>query len=115
MPAHGAVSRSPGPRGVVVRVLLDQLGSRKYPGYRKLGKRFDAAGFQWRLMMPLRPWRGELRRPDLRNHRKLVVVDGNVAFMGSQNMIDSSYLSKKNMKIGRRWVDIMVRLTGEII
>lgn len=101
-------------RGVVVRVLLDQLGSRKYPGYRKLGKRFDAAGFQWRLMMPLRPWRGELRRPDLRNHRKLVVVDGNVAFMGSQNMIDSSYLSKKNMKIGRRWVDIMVRLTGEI-
>ncbi len=101
-------------RGVEVRVLLDHLGSRKYPGFRKLGRRFDAAGFQWRLMMPLRPWRGELRRPDLRNHRKLVVVDGDVAFMGSQNMIDSSYLSTKNAKIGRRWVDLMVRLTGEI-
>ncbi|MDO4918022.1 cardiolipin synthase [Kocuria sp.] len=101
-------------RGVVVRVLLDQLGSRKYPGYRDLGRRFDAAGFQWRLMMPLRPLRGQWRRPDLRNHRKLVVVDGNIAFMGSQNMIDSSYLSKKNQEIGRHWVDVMTRLTGEI-
>lgn len=102
-------------RGVKVRVLLDQLGSRKYPGYKELGKRFTDAGFEWHLMMPLKPLQGQWRRPDLRNHRKLVVVDGQVAFMGSQNMIDSTYLSSKNLQIGRHWVDAMLRLEGQVV
>ena len=52
-------------------------------------------------MMPIKPFKGKWRRPDLRNHRKLVVVDSKVAFMGSQNMIDSSYLKPNNIKIGQ--------------
>ena len=36
-------------------------------------------------MLPLQPLRGHWRRPDLRNHRKLVVVDGVIGFTGSQN------------------------------
>jgi Phospholipase D Active site motif len=39
-------------------------------------------------MLPVRPLNGEYQRPDLRNHRKLVVVDGFVGFTGSQNLID---------------------------
>ncbi|WP_166970347.1 cardiolipin synthase [Brevibacterium atlanticum] len=102
-------------RGVKVKVLFDHIGSRKYPGFHRLGKRLSRAGMEWHLMLPFIPWRGKLRRIDLRNHRKLLVVDGKRAMMGSQNMIDSSYLKKKNVTIGRHWHDIMVELSGPIV
>ncbi|MGO0604136.1 cardiolipin synthase [Brevibacterium linens] len=102
-------------RGVEVRVLLDHIGSRKYPGFHRLGKRLNAAGIEWHLMLPFIPWRGKARRIDLRNHRKLLVIDGKRAMMGSQNMIDSSYLNRKNSQIGRTWHDIMVELSGPIV
>ena len=102
-------------RGVQVRVLFDHLGSRKYPGFHRLGKRLTKVGIEWHLMLPFIPWRGKARRIDLRNHRKLLVVDGTRAMMGSQNMIDSSYLQKKNVAIGRAWHDIMVELSGPIV
>lgn len=102
-------------RGVTVRVLYDHIGSRKYPGFHTLGKRLTAAGIQWHLMLPFIPWQGKVRRIDLRNHRKLLVVDGNRAMMGSQNMIDSTYDMKENIKVGRHWHDIMVEVSGEIV
>lgn len=102
-------------RGVSVRLLYDHIGSLKYPGSHKLGKRFDALGIHWHLMLPLQPLRWRFRRPDLRNHRKLLVVDGRTAFMGSQNMIDSSYLMKSNVKAGRHWVDVMAEVTGPVV
>ena len=102
-------------RGVEVRVLFDHIGSRKYPGFHRLGKRLTAAGIEWHLMLPFIPWRGKARRIDLRNHRKLLVVDGAKAMMGSQNMIDSTYLNKKNVRIGRHWHDTMVELSGPIV
>ncbi|MCU4296665.1 cardiolipin synthase [Brevibacterium permense] len=102
-------------RGVEVRVLFDHIGSRKYPGFHRLGKRLNAAGIEWHLMLPFIPWRGKARRIDLRNHRKLLVIDGKRAMMGSQNMIDSSYLKRKNSQIGRNWHDIMVELSGPIV
>ena len=102
-------------RGVKVRLLFDQVGSWKYPGYRGLGKRLTSIGVDWHIMLPLQPWRWRFRRPDLRNHRKLLVIDGRVGFMGSQNLIDSSYLMSTNIKKGRHWVDVMVELTGPIV
>lgn len=102
-------------RGVQVKVLFDHLGSRKYPGFHRLGQRLSAAGIDWHLMLPFIPWRGKARRIDLRNHRKLLVVDGKRAMMGSQNMIDSTYLQKKNVRVGRHWHDIMVELSGPIV
>ncbi|UZD63031.1 cardiolipin synthase [Brevibacterium sp. JSBI002] len=102
-------------RGVEVRVLFDHIGSRKYPGFHRFGRRLNAAGIEWHLMLPFIPWRGKARRIDLRNHRKLLVIDGKRAMMGSQNMIDSSYLNRKNSQIGRNWHDIMVELSGPIV
>lgn len=102
-------------RGVTVRLMFDHVGSWKYPGYRTLGRRLDAIGVQWLLMLPLQPWRWRFRRPDLRNHRKLLVIDGHTGFMGSQNMIDASYLMKGNVKEGRHWVDNMVEVTGPVV
>ncbi|MGN0096192.1 MAG: cardiolipin synthase [Corynebacterium sp.] len=102
-------------RGVTVRLMFDHVGSWKYPGYLKLGKRLTAIGVDWMVMLPLKPWQWRFRRPDLRNHRKIVVVDGHTAFMGSQNMIDPSYLLSKNQKKGRHWIDVMVEVTGPIV
>lgn len=102
-------------RGVVVRLLYDHWGSRKYPGYRAMNERLTADGVIWHQMLPLKPLKGEWQRPDLRNHRKILVVDGEVAYMGSQNMIDASYLSKANVRSGRRWHDLNVGLRGQIV
>ncbi|MBP3088446.1 cardiolipin synthase [Corynebacterium sp. sy017] len=102
-------------RGVEVRVLFDHVGSWKYPGYRTLGRKLNAIGVSWHLMLPLQPWRWRFRRPDLRNHRKMLIIDGIRGFMGSQNMIDSSYLMRSNRRIGRHWVDVMVELSGPVV
>lgn len=102
-------------RGVPVRLLFDHIGTRSYPGYKAFLKRMTAAGIQWHRMMPIDPLRGRWRRPDLRNHRKLVVIDGVTAFMGSQNMIDAGYLKPTHVKAGRRWRDLNIELTGHIV
>ncbi|MEX5269743.1 cardiolipin synthase [Kocuria sabuli] len=102
-------------RGVTVRVLIDHLGSAGYPGYRQLVRRLDDAGIDWRRMLPVRPWRGEYQRPDLRNHRKILVVDGTVAFTGSQNVIDRSYNKRKNRKKGLQWIGMTVRVQGPAV
>ncbi len=102
-------------RGVTVRVLLDHWANRGKPFYRSTLRRLDAMGAQWHLMLPVQPLKGKYQRPDLRNHRKLLVVDGDVAFTGSQNVTDSSYNLRKNVRRGLHWVDLMVRLRGPVV
>jgi cardiolipin synthase A/B len=102
-------------RGVRVRLLYDDVASRRYPGFKQMNSRLTEAGIEWHEMMPIKPFKGQWRRPDLRNHRKLLVVDSKVAFMGSQNMIDSSYLLKGNLKVGRHWKDLNIKISGEIV
>jgi cardiolipin synthase A/B len=102
-------------RGVRVRLLYDDVASRRYPGFKQMNSRLTEAGIEWHEMMPIKPFNGQWRRPDLRNHRKLLVVDSKVAFMGSQNMIDSSYLLKGNLKVGRHWKDLNIKISGEIV
>ena len=102
-------------RGVTVRVLLDHWANRNKPFYKQTVERLNAMGAQWHLMLPVQPFKGKYQRPDLRNHRKLLVIDGSVAFMGSQNVTDSTYNLRKNIKRGLHWVDLMVRLEGPVV
>jgi cardiolipin synthase len=102
-------------RGVTVRVLLDHVASLRSPGYHHTIRRLKRMGVQWQLMLPVQPYRGRFQRPDLRNHRKLLIVDGFVGYTGSQNMIDSSYNSRSNKRRGLRWKDLMVRFEGPIV
>jgi cardiolipin synthase len=102
-------------RGVTVRLLMDHIASRGYPGYRATKKRLDKIGVQWELMLPILPFRGKFQRPDLRNHRKLLVIDGLVAFTGSQNMIDRGYQRWRNRRRHLAWKDLMVRFEGPIV
>ncbi|QYF75506.1 cardiolipin synthase [Cryobacterium sp. PAMC25264] len=102
-------------RGVTVRVLMDHIQSARKPGFKQTKRRLTDSGVKWELMLPLQPFKGKWQRPDLRNHRKLVIVDGRVGFMGSQNVIDRTYNMKSNIRRGLKWKDLMVRLEGPIV
>jgi len=102
-------------RGVVVRVLLDHVANLRLPIFRQTKRFLRRHGIIWQLMLPVQPLKGKWQRPDLRNHRKLLVIDGDLAFTGSQNLIDSSYDKKSNIKRGLHWKDLMVRFEGPIV
>ena len=94
--------------GVKVRVLVDGLVNQS------LKKRFGElrkAGVEAEVFYPVRfPFLS--RRLNLRNHRKIVVVDGQVGFLGGLNVGDE-YLSR-NKKIGF-WRDTFLKLEGDAV
>ncbi|MGI9823605.1 cardiolipin synthase [Agromyces sp. Marseille-Q5079] len=102
-------------RGVTVRVLLDQVASKRVTVSEATFAELDRIGVQWHFLLPLKFFSNRYERPDLRNHRKLVVVDGRVAYTGSQNLIDRSYDSPKNLKRGLKWQELVVRTTGPVV
>ena len=102
-------------RGVTVRLLFDHLGSRGIPGYKQMRERLRSTDIAWQPMLPIAPFQGRWRRLDLRNHRKILVVDGHVAFTGSQNLTEPGYNKPKNHKLGRNWVELMARLEGPVV
>lgn len=102
-------------RGVSVRVLSDHLASLMNPGRKETLARLSAMGAAYHAMLPLRPWKGQWQRVDLRNHRKLLVVDGTVGFSGSQNLVHESYNKKKNIARGLRWHELMMRIHGPAV
>jgi cardiolipin synthase len=96
-------------RGVRCRLLADAVGSR--PLFASgLAQDMIARGVDVRPMLPVNPLRRRLARLDLRNHRKLVVIDGQVAYTGSQNITHPLYGTKR-----LPWVEIMSRLTGPVV
>lgn len=96
-------------RGVVCRVLADAVGSKAFLRSKQRSA-LAAAGVEVVEVLPVSLWRMIFRRQDLRNHRKIVVIDGEVGYTGSMNMADPS-LFKKEAGVGR-WRDAMVRVTG---
>jgi cardiolipin synthase len=102
-------------RGVIVRVLLDHVAGLRTKGYRRTMRALKKVGAQAHVMLPVQPFKGKYQRLDLRNHRKILVIDGTVAYTGSQNMIDPSYNKRRNKRLGLRWKDFMVRFEGPIV
>ena len=102
-------------RGVIVRVLLDHVAGIRSVGYLRTIRKLKRIGVNWHVMLPVQPLRGKYQRLDLRNHRKILVIDGTIAFTGSQNMIDSTYNKRGNLRRGLHWKDFMVRFEGPIV
>jgi cardiolipin synthase len=102
-------------RGVTVRVMLDHLGTVRYPGYRRTIRFLKQHDIDFHLMLPFQPWRGKIQRPDLRNHRKLLVIDGELAFTGSRNIVERGYQKKGNHRRGLKWHDFMVEFRGPVV
>jgi cardiolipin synthase A/B len=99
-------------RGVVCRVLVDALGSRQFlkgsaaQKLREAGVHIQDALTGGILRLPF-------VRFDIRMHRKIVVIDGRVAYTGSLNLVDPRYF-KKDAGVGE-WVDAMMRMTGPAV
>lgn len=101
-------------RGLEVRVLYDHLASARIRGYRHLIRVLDHIGVEHKAMLPWQPWRGVYQRPDLRNHRKLLILDSQIAFTGSQNIIEPGYRNNTHRKRGLTWLDLMVKTEGPL-
>jgi cardiolipin synthase len=84
-----AVARAAG-RGVICRVLADAVGSKR--GLKRLGPGLRAAGVEVTPLLPAGPFRHGAARFDLRNHRKLAVIDGRVGYVGSQNVVEPEFI-----------------------
>jgi cardiolipin synthase len=99
-------------RGVVCRLLVDALGSRTF--LRSDGaRRLREAGVALREALPVTLRRLLFVRADLRLHRKIVVIDGTLAYTGSLNLADPA-LFKKNAGVGQ-WVDALARIQGPAV
>jgi cardiolipin synthase A/B len=99
-------------RGVTCRVMVDDLGSRallRSPHWTQMA----AAGAQLARALPIgnplsRPFKGRI---DMRNHRKIVVIDGRITYCGSQNCADAAFRVKARYA---PWVDAVMRFEGPI-
>jgi cardiolipin synthase len=96
-------------RGVIVRVLIDELGSLflKDSYFRPL----IAAGGQFSWCHTLSPLRSRYSF-NLRNHRKLQVIDGRIAYVGGMNF-GREYLGL-DPKDGD-WADVQIRVEGSVV
>jgi cardiolipin synthase len=106
-----ALKRAAG-RGVRCRAMADDLGSRTMiRSQHWTDMRESGVGLATALPIGnplLRPLRGRI---DLRNHRKIVVVDGNITYCGSQNCADPEFLVKAKFA---PWVDAVTRFVGPV-
>jgi len=96
-------------RGVICRMLLDAVGSKDFFGS-ELAQRLRDSGIRVVASLPVGPLRLLMTRADLRNHRKIIVIDGEIAYTGSQNMVDPRFF-KQDEGVGQ-WIDAMVRMEG---
>ena len=102
-----ALARAAG-RGVACRVMIDTAGTGSAT-LRRLLPRLRAAGVEAHETLPLGVFRRKAARFDLRNHRKIAVIDARTGYTGSQNIVDS-------FGDDELWNDEMVvRLEGPIV
>ena len=92
-------------RGVACRVLCDGWASRSMR--RTLGPWMEARGIRLHGALPIHPLRRPLARIDVRNHRKIAVVDGRVAFTGSDNVHDPGHALEEGV-----WHQLSARVEG---
>ncbi|MFN2382205.1 MAG: cardiolipin synthase, partial [Guyparkeria sp.] len=104
-PVFDALERAAA-RGVTVRLIVDDFGSKgDMRGLRRLGRRGIAVGRAFpRSKLPRKS-----ARFDLRNHRKLVVIDGQLGYAGSMNLVHPEF------RRGQSYEDLMLRIEGPVV
>ena len=95
--------------GLDVRILIDSVGAR-LPGHPSFSN-FKSAGGRVAFFMPLlhRPFQGTF---NLGNHRKLILVDREIAVVGGMN-IGLEYMG--STPDPSRWTDLAVTLKGPVV
>ena len=92
-------------QGVEVRILVDGSGGRQLKG--EVKEMLTSAGAQVAHFHPLRL--SNLGRINNRDHRKLIIVDGRIAFIGGHGIADEWTGNGQDMK---HWRDTALRVTG---
>ncbi|MFT4592545.1 MAG: cardiolipin synthase [Phycisphaerales bacterium] len=98
-------------RGVTCRLLLDSLGSKEFLQSSTCDE-LRNAGVHVTAALPANLLRAFFARIDLRNHRKISVIDNTIGYMGSNNIAEKAFAVKPKFA---PWVDASVRLTGPIV
>ena len=98
-------------RGVRCQLLADALGSSSF-WRSSWPQRLRGAGVEVTEALPVGVLKSLWVRSDLRNHRKILVVDYRIAYTGSYNLVDP-HLFKQNAGVGE-WVDAVMRCEGPI-
>jgi cardiolipin synthase len=93
-------------RGVICRLMIDAIGSSG--SRRAIARRLKHTSVQLEVMLPVRFW-GKFGRADMRNHRKVAVIDGCIGWVGSQNIINA----QSEATTANR--ELMLRVTGPIV
>jgi len=99
-------------RGVDCRILADDFGSGAFFKC-KWHDRLVQAGVKIVRSLPVGLIKSLSKRTDLRNHRKIVIIDQSIGYIGSFNLVDPA-MFKKKADVGE-WVDIMLRIEGHIV
>jgi cardiolipin synthase A/B len=98
-------------RGVQCRLLLDAVGSKNFLRS-ALCRTMQQAGVRIVAALGVKALRMLFTRMDLRNHRKIVVIDGSIGYTGSYNIADPAFAIKAKFA---PWVDCMVRVQGPVV
>lgn len=98
-------------RGVHCRLILDSAGSINF-FYSSWVNTMCQAGIEIVEALKINLLCLFIRRIDLRQHRKIIIIDNNISYTGSMNLIDPK-IFKKNIGIGE-WIDLMVRIKGPV-
>jgi cardiolipin synthase len=100
-------------RGVTCRAMVDGLGSRALT-HSPLWQQMKDGGVHLAIALPIdRPLKVILTsRIDLRNHRKITLIDQQITYVGSQNCADEAFRVKPRFA---PWVDIMLRVQGPAV
>jgi cardiolipin synthase A/B len=94
-------------RGVRCSLLVDSLASKK--ARRSLLPWMRSAGIEVIEVLRFYFFRRSSARVDLRNHRKIAVIDGHIGYVGSQNLVDA------NFKAGLTYEEVVVRVRGPVV
>lgn len=100
-------------RGVECRLIIDEFGSRLFARSEHWQRMKDAGAecvTAFPMGMPLINWL--FQRLDLRNHRKIMVVDNKIAFTGSRNCSDMAFFTKPKYA---PWFDILMSVEGPVV
>ena len=98
-------------RGVTIHILLDSVGSRAFLKSAECQVMRDN-GIEVTETLHVNLFRMFFNRIDLRQHRKIIVIDNQISYTGSMNMVDPKFF-KKDSNVGE-WIDIMVRINGPV-
>lgn len=96
-------------RGVECHILADSVGSSSFFTSEEY-KALEAAGVLMHQSLPVGLFKTLFKRTDLRNHRKIVVIDEVIGYTGSFNLVDPNFF-KQDKQVGQ-WIDVMMRVVS---